>query len=82
MEQIVLLVIALGALSCITANTAMAMKLLFPGKGKARGSQETEKTMEELERERKQLEQQRLELEGLENQLRYTGFLWKDGGSQ
>lgn len=82
MEQIVLLIIALGALSCMTANTAMAMKLLLGGKAKAPASTETEKTMEELERERKQLENQRLELEGLENQLKYTGFLWKDGGNQ
>lgn len=79
MEQIVLMILALGALSCITANTAMTMKILFSGKKSAPVSQEAQKTMEELERERKQLEQQRLELEGLENQLKYTGFLWKEG---
>lgn len=80
MEEMVLLIVALGALTCMTANVAMTMKILFSGKKQE--PREQEKTMEELEAERKRLEQQRLELEGRENMMAYSGFLWKDGGRQ
>lgn len=80
MEQLVLLMIGLGALLCMVTNSVLIWKILFSRP--TRNTAEEEKTAEELELERKRLEQQRLELEGLQNINAYTGFLWKDGDSQ
>lgn len=79
MEQLVLALVALGALCCMTTNMIMTAKLMSRGSKK---TEELQKTEQELELERQRLEQQRLELEGIENINSYTGFLWKEGGKR
>lgn len=79
MEQFAMLLIALGALSVMVTNMVLTIKLLSQKKQEPHMEHKTE---EELELERQRLEKQRLELEGRENMLAYSGFLWKDGGSQ
>lgn len=77
METMILLIVAMAALCCMAANTAMIFKLLHHSET---ASREPEKTPEEKERERLALERDRLEMEGLQNMMNYTGFGWKNGG--
>ena len=78
MQELILLIIAIGALCCMETNTVMIFSLLRkPDKPDV---EEPEKTPEEKERERLALEAQRMELEGLQNMMSHTGFPWKNGG--
>lgn len=79
MEEFAMLLLALGALSALSTNMILTVKLLSQKKQEPPA---TRKSEEELEIERKRLEKQRLELEGRENMMSYSGFLWKDGGNQ
>lgn len=79
MEEFAMLLLALGALSALSTNMILTVKLLSQKKQEPPA---TRKSEEELEIERKRLEKQRLELEGRENMMAYSGFLWKDGGNQ
>lgn len=78
MEEFAMLLLALGALSVLSTNMVLTIKLLYQQKQEPPAERKSE---EELEIERKRLEKQRLELEGRENMMAYSGFLWKDGGS-
>ena len=78
MQELILLIIAIGALCCMATNTVMIFSLLR--KPDKPAVEEPEKTPEEKERERLALEAQRMELEGLQNMMSHTGFPWKNGG--
>lgn len=78
MEEFAMLLLALGVLSVLSTNMVLTVKLLYQKKQEPTAERKSE---EELEIERKRLEKQRLELEGRENMMAYSGFLWKDGGS-
>lgn len=78
MQELILLIIAIGALCCMATNTVMIFSLLR--KPEKPAVEEPEKTPEEKERERIAMENQRLMQEGLENMMAFTGFGWKNGG--
>lgn len=78
MENMILLIVAIGALCCMATNTVMIFKLLYTKPAEPVVVQE-EKTPEERERERLALEAQRLELEGLQSVMSHTGFAWRKG---
>lgn len=78
MQELILLIIAIGALCCMATNTVMIFSLLR--KPEKPSVEEPEKTPEEKERERIAIENQRLMQEGLENMMAFTGFGWKNGG--
>ena len=77
MQNVIMVCLAVAAMSCMVTNTIMVFKLLYKQEPTYK---EPEKTAEERERERIAMETYRAEMEGIQNMMAYTGFNWKNKG--
>lgn len=77
MQNVIMVCVAVAAMSCMVTNTIMVFKLLYKQEPTYK---EPEKTAEEKERERLALEAEQKRIDGVQNIMAYTGFNWKNKG--
>lgn len=77
MQNVIMVCVAVAAMSCMVTNTIMVFKLLYKQEPTYK---EPEKTAEEKDRERLALEAEQKRIDGVQNIMAYTGFNWKNKG--
>ena len=77
MQNVIMVCLAVAAMSCMATNTILVFKLLYKQESTSKAP---EKTVEEKERERLALEVEQKRTEGLQQIMAYTGFGWKNRG--
>ena len=77
MQNVIMVCLAVAAMSCMVTNTIMVFKLLYKQEPTYK---EPEKTAEERELERLALEAEQKRIDGVQQIMAYTGFNWKNKG--